>query len=251
MSNIAILDHHNANKIYFWHSGDTEENWKKGKERFGSTWRYYNDTIEYRFNSLGYRGPDPVELQGDYFVALGCSHTAGLGVHLEDTYCHLLSTELNLPYLNFGFPGGAQNLVWTNATLLAKNSKQLPKFVILQWPEIERLTIFHEEGISLFLPNFHGGDYAKPADKKLYISMLKSENFLYAQAIVYFQSTNLMLNSLGIKTINFTLSEMASELFDIHCFKGWGMDESLAARDLIHPGPIHHRQMLEFIKGQL
>jgi len=251
MNNIAIPDTHNANKVYFWHSGDTEENWKKGQKRFGPAWRYYNDPIEYKFNSLGYRGPEPSEVTDKHFIALGCSHTAGIGVHIQDTYCEVLSRELNLSYMNFGFPGGAQNLIWTNATLIAKNSNQLPEFVVLQWPEIERLTLFHEDRINLFLPNFHGDDFTTRAERNLYTSMLKCENFLYAQAITYYQSTNTMLNALGIKTVNFTLSELTSELFGIHCIRGWTQDESVAARDLIHPGPKHHIEMANYIKSNL
>jgi len=246
---LAIEDTSNANKIHNWHSQDNESNWIKNAKRFGPTWRYFSDPIEYKFNSLGYRSPEPAE--GEYFAAFGCSHTLGVGIHLQDTYCDLLSKDLNLNYLNFGLGGGAQNLLWTNNILVAKNAKRLPNFVILQWPETERINIFSKDRINLFLPNHPGDDYTSKYEKNLYLNLLGSENYLYGQAMGYFESTNLLWEALDVPVINFTLSEPVADLFGIKCFKGWTQDESIAARDCVHPGPIHNKQFVKFIKENL
>jgi len=245
----VIPDQFNANKTYEWHSGDTESNWKKSRKEFGPDWYYYNKPIEYKFNSIGYRGPDTVFR--DYFVAFGCSHTMGVGIHLEDTYCHLLSTELELDYFNFGLGGAAQNFVWTNSIMFAKEANPLPKFVVMQWPEVERLTIHDDERINLFLPNYHGDDDTTRAERNLYYNLIESETFLHNQARMYFESANLCWRALGVPVVNFTLSIKTGELFGIECFKGWTENRMLAARDLVHPGPIHNRQFADYIKNNI
>jgi hypothetical protein len=242
---LAVKDSGNAGKIHQWHSQDNETNWINNSKKFGPTWRYFSEPIEYKFNSLGYRSPEPSN--NKYFVAFGCSHTLGVGIHLDDTYCKLVADETKLDYLNFGLGGGSQNLLWTNNILLAKNTKKLPEFIILQWPETERINIFSENRINLFLPNHPGDNYTSKFEKNLYLNLLNSENYLYGQAMGYFESTNLLWKSLGIPVVNFTLSEPVGDLFDIQCFKGWTTDKRLAARDCEHPGPIHNKQFADYI----
>lgn len=249
MSEIAIPVTHLANKKMLWSAGDDEQNWLKSRKKFGKAWRYYEDPIIYNYNELGYRGS--IVTEGDYFIALGCSYTMGVGIHEQDRYGDLLSKELGMPYMNLGMGGASQNFVWMNNILLARNLINKPKFVIIQWPEIERLNTITEDGIRLFLPNFHGGEYATRSERNLYTGMIDSPGFLYPQAMTYYGSVNLLWNALGVKTVNITLSAQVEELFDIFCLKGWTMDESTAARDRIHPGPMHNVELADYIKGEL
>jgi len=249
MNSIAIKDNFNANKVMQWHSGDTEENWKRCRSRFGSDWYYYDKDIEYKFNRLGYRSPDNVA--DKFFLAYGCSHTMGVGLHVDDTYCELLSKDLNLSYLNFGMPGSGQNLLWANNVLWNKNSDLVPKFVILQWPEVERLTTWTDNRFNFFLPNHAGDKYTSKHEQRMFHNMLASEDYMDMQAHMYFESTNLLWQQRGIPVVNFTLSAKVGNLFDIHCFKGWTADETLAARDLLHPGVTHNKAFADFIKDQL
>jgi len=249
MSEIAIPLNHLSNQTHEWTPGDTKENWLKNKKRFGQSWRYYDDLISYKFNNLGYRSKDFKDVP--YFITLGCSYTMGVGIHEEDRYGDVLAKELGMHYLNFGIGGGSQNFVWMNNILLAKNLTRKPDFVVIQWPEIERLNTITDKGIRMFLPNFLGGEYATKSEKNLYLSMIDSPGFLYPQALSYYESSNLIWKSLGVKTINFTLSADSGELFGIYCLKGWTIDESTAGRDCVHPGPIHNKQIVEYIKGEL
>ena len=249
MSEIAIPLKHLSNQTHYWSPGDTKENWIKNRKRFGESWRYYNDPITYKFNELGYRSQ--MYSKDPFFVALGCSYTMGVGIHEEDRYGDLLSTELNMPYMNFGIGGGSQNFVWMNNILLAKNLPRKPEFVIIQWPEIARLNIVTEDGIRMFLPHFIGGEYATHSERNLYLGMIDSPGFLYPQALSYFESVNLLWKSLGVKVINLTLSIECEELFDIYCLKGWTMNELNAGRDCVHPGPSHNVELAEYIKSQL
>ena len=248
-----IKDPYNANQTFNWHSADTEEYWRVNRERIGSKWYYYDEsnTITYNYNSLGYRSPEIKDITRPFFISFGCSHTLGTGLHIEDTYSYLLSRDLNLDYLNFGMGGAGQNVVWSNSTKWLSANHPKPEFVILQWPEVERLTVYTDNRINLFLPNWPGKPDTKKSERNMYLYMLDCEDYLHTQALMYYENTNLLWKLAGVPTVNFTLASGAGDLFNIKCFRGWTIDESKAARDLMHPGPEFNKQIVEYIKSQL
>jgi len=62
--------------------------------------------ITYKFNSYGFRSDDFSYEPG--IVFLGCSHTVGVGLPVESTWSHMVSTRLNVKRYNLGI-GGASN----------------------------------------------------------------------------------------------------------------------------------------------
>lgn len=75
-------------------------------------------------------------------LALGCSHTAGVGVKSEDCYVSVLSQMLNWPILNLGVSGGNAAHVQRNLVQALKSTTK-PDFVIAQWPNPIRRTVWH------------------------------------------------------------------------------------------------------------
>ena len=76
-------------------------------------------------------------------LAVGCSHTAGIGVEPTECYVQLLSTHYNIPIHNRAVPGGnADHCVWALTEVL-ENSQ--PEFVIAQWPNPIRRTVWHDQ----------------------------------------------------------------------------------------------------------
>lgn len=74
-------------------------------------------------------------------IALGCSHTAGVGIDLKDCYVSVLSQLLNCEIKNLGIPGGNATDLLLNLTRELK--KYQPEFVIAQWPNPIRRTMWH------------------------------------------------------------------------------------------------------------
>jgi hypothetical protein len=74
-------------------------------------------------------------------LALGCSHTAGVGVDPSECYVSLLAKHYNIDITNAGVPGGNAN--HNIETLVARMRNTPPKFVIAQWPNPARLTVWH------------------------------------------------------------------------------------------------------------
>lgn len=99
-----MLQHTNvkfANQVVYWNGTDTYELWEKNlkdseKYQYLSNQNWlYEHAIEYRFNSAGFRcvhefNNDPCN------IALGCSHTQGIGVSLGQTWSAHIPNCLNL-----------------------------------------------------------------------------------------------------------------------------------------------------------
>jgi hypothetical protein len=204
---------HNINKHVEFYSSDDLKTWKKGRKILGTEWAYYNTEIEYKFNSHGYRSPEIDSIGNDeFFITFGCSHTNGIGVPEGHRYSNLLSSELNIKYLNFGHDGSAQNLIWLNTVLLNKNLKRKPKFVVCQWPSISRLSIFDATHIKCFHPtdtDTHSIEYS------LFKGFLLNEKFMYNTSKLYFETVNLIWKTNNVPVINFSYDEHTAQLFDI------------------------------------
>jgi hypothetical protein len=73
-------------------------------------------------------------------LALGCSHTAGVGVSATECYVSLLSTHYDCKIINTAVPGGnAENCL---KHLVAQLRARTPDFVIAQWPNPIRRTLW-------------------------------------------------------------------------------------------------------------
>lgn len=78
-------------------------------------WRFYQELIEYRFNSDGFRAPefDTIDWKNSY-VILGCSHVFGIGNPYQDTIGEFLSKELSAPVINLGVYGAGFEVIYNN-----------------------------------------------------------------------------------------------------------------------------------------
>jgi hypothetical protein len=95
--------------------------------------KFEQNSVEYCYNSAGYRNPEFDIVQTDYILVLGCSHTEGIGLPLEQTWVSKLQQMIGCSLVNLGKAGAgadfvAQNLQnWLSVALP-------PRAVIIQWP---------------------------------------------------------------------------------------------------------------------
>lgn len=75
-------------------------------------------------------------------VALGCSHTAGIG--LLDKYCYVnvLGQHYNISIANLAVPGG--NCHNIEKHLVQYLDTNIPDLVIVQWPNVFRMTVWNQ-----------------------------------------------------------------------------------------------------------
>lgn len=132
-----------SNQKKYFHSTDSEEIYIKNKKEKGRSWYYYNNDIEYKFNSWGYRTKEFNDLDEDYLLTFGCSYTEGIGLHYDDMWSTKLAKVLNSDVFNLGSGGTGADFQMYNTILFFNHVlkiNRLPNTVVYQWPEKHRVT---------------------------------------------------------------------------------------------------------------
>lgn len=106
---------HHANQTHWWHGSDTKDFWLKNMKDtknsdFFKLHGWENpEAITYKFNSHGFRCKEFDD--APCYIALGCSHTEGVGLPEDQSWPSQLSTKLDYPVLNLGVGGSSFDTV--------------------------------------------------------------------------------------------------------------------------------------------
>lgn len=146
MFNYGFTTESRNQSFKFYQGCDTEESYLKHCKEKSNNWYYYNNPIEYKLNSFGFRCNDIEFLEDDYLLFTGCSYTEGVGLHLENTYPHLIAKKLSKTYYNLAIGGTGPDIVKHNLIMFLSYMYKikLPKYIIIQWPDFSRLTFFNK-----------------------------------------------------------------------------------------------------------
>jgi hypothetical protein len=96
------------NETYEYIPTDSKEFWDRHiiSELDKPSIQYYElNPIEYKLNNAGFRTPDDFNSYDEGDVYLGCSHTFGIGHHLENVWSYKLSKILGRKFWNLGIGG--------------------------------------------------------------------------------------------------------------------------------------------------
>ncbi len=99
---------HVRNTTHNWFPMDTEKLFLRNKEKYpkNTSLNYYiENPIKYELNNFGFRTPDDFNSKDEGNVFLGCSHTFGIGHHLENTWSYLLNQKIGGKFWNLSVPG--------------------------------------------------------------------------------------------------------------------------------------------------
>jgi hypothetical protein len=94
--------------------------------------------LEYKFNSQGFRCDNFDNRPAG--IALGCSHTMGIGNHLKDTWPQQLSKMMNFPIWNLGVGGSSLDTAFRMLTHYIDTLNT--KFVVMWIPNMHRFEYF-------------------------------------------------------------------------------------------------------------
>lgn len=175
-----------------YYEPDGEEVFKKNKLIYGEAWSDYWNTypVTYDLNSLGYRMKEITEInQKNYVVVLGCSHTFGLGLPLEETWSYKLSKHLQCDLVNGAAPGSSNELILINLIRILANLEK-PKLVVINWTQVHRKLFWDGDSLVFHLPQCYiGRDRTTYKNVKNWFTELKWENsyndYLYNEREVY------------------------------------------------------------------
>ena len=132
-----------ANATHKWLFDDSKERYKSNCTNPEIAKHISTQELTYRLNTHGFRSREIVE-DKNCIVALGCSHTFGLGLGEQDTYIAKLASMLDISYYNLGVPGGASDTAFRIASYWLPIIK--PKYVVMVTPEITRFEIIRTNG---------------------------------------------------------------------------------------------------------
>jgi hypothetical protein len=144
---------HFPNSVVNFMGSDSEDTYKAMLKQKSENWHYRNNTITYDLNNWGHRCKRITDLNlDDYLLFVGCSHTMGIGICLEDSYPYIVSDMTNTNYYNLALgAAGIDALIYNLNVFLYKIDKK-PKRIIWQWPDPARyLEILNDKKII-----FHG-----------------------------------------------------------------------------------------------
>lgn len=112
--------------------------------------------IQYRLNDYGFRSEinysDLLHNKlGDYIVCLGCSHTEGIGVDVNDRWSEVLGRKLKLSVMNVGLTSGTETwcqYMYHNIEFMHGDKKPIAYFSLQ--PPARRLTIMDGRRVNFF-----------------------------------------------------------------------------------------------------
>lgn len=222
------------NKISF-HGTDNEKLFLKNLKIFPSDWEYKKKKISYSYNEEGFRMKPFNRIdENNYILFVGCSHTVGVGLALEDTYSYKVSKEIEIDYLNLGM-GGASN---DEITYLLKQCLLLnkpPKAIIINWSGIYRRSYFTN------------GEFERPRNgslevKKIYEEFILNEKNQINHFIKLKNEVEHICKNFNINLIQVTFFEQIKEFKNIKYFTIKDF-----ARDNQHPGIISNEKLYNHI----
>jgi hypothetical protein len=153
------------------------------------------DTVEYVYNSQGYRTEEFDTIPDNYAIAVGCSHTEGVGLPYEFVYSNQLSQRLGLQVINLGVASSGAMFVKKNILSWVTNIQKAPKFVIAQWPNPYRMFVYEK--------NFaHFELVQSPSQCLIHHAIKLSENNLLESWVSSIIETNTILRLLNIPCYN-------------------------------------------------
>lgn len=184
----------------FWMCGDSEENFRKNPNP-----GYTETTITYDYNSYKFRCQE-FDLNSDRknILFLGCSHTEGIGLKVEDTWVHKVSQQFpNHNCYNLGMGGGSPDMV--ARYLYNTCSLFRPEVVFIMWPSLVRFETY--EGCD-------SPDIGEPTKRGPW-DMARDTMFLYSNshAAQIYMKNQAIVNLLKL-VYNFKLVEFADEEID-------------------------------------
>ena len=213
-----------ANTVHDFIPTDSREFWEehlRTKKDEPSMHYYALNPIKYQLNVEGFRTPDNFNSEEWGNVYLGCSHTFGIGHHLENTWSYKLNKILGGKFWNLAVPGTG---VDTHFRLLLGYYKKLKVQNIFHYaPMYPRYEFIEDKRPQNYIIGNYSEKWLPNFGNLMQKSLLTDEQI----------ELNWYRNTAAIRGL---ASEVGANYYVIQGDDGWHGkdDESLLARDLLH-----------------
>jgi hypothetical protein len=208
--------------------------------------------ICYTANEHGFR--HKVDYSKKIILFCGCSMTFGTGLAEEDTYPHLVTSQLgnDYDYINISMPSTGPDVQMLNLTWALNNFNVEKIFWYMSDPHRQVVSII-ENAINLYIPShYHDEWFDHGIGKKFKEVNLELENTWILKTYWNLYSLFSLIKHKNIETYvscwDLVLDTQLENLRNSFGFKSLGNINSIdLARDNAHPGIDSHRQFAENI----
>lgn len=216
---------------------DTEKLYLQNLSKFNGENNWKDVDISYDFNSYGFRCDEFTS--DNNIVFLGCSHTLGVGLPLENTFAYNVSKSLNLKMCNLGKGGGALDTCFRLAYYWL-NILQ-PKIVVCQMPEETRLELRDN------LSNVENVDLWRIESLLHYTHRFYKRHWVrFPEQYILHQHKNLLAIKSLCQQLNIKLV-----VLDQNILTSITSSDRDYARDLAHFGRKTHEKLANIVLGKI
>lgn len=221
------------NSTFLWYSRDDEETFKVNLKKYPTdpTLLYYKkNPIKYTVNSNKFRTPDEFTLKETGNLFLGCSHTYGIGLHLEDTWAYKVNKTLGGKFWNLGYPGSSLQMSFL---LLHRYHREMNiKNIFVYHPHLHRYQLFLDDRWY----NIGSYNFSQPLSEsglsKSVVQSYMSDEYAYLNYLAYSNAIKNICNKLDIPVYFISVFPNVN-------FKTLPPD-AIKARDLQHYPVVSH-----------
>ena len=216
-----------AGKTVAWCPSDSEQlfdqNMANAKtraklEEFGWT----RDNVSYTFNKEGFRADEFTGGVSDSVLFLGCSHTIGIGMALEDSWTYKVASSLGLRRYNLAVCASSADTCFRLAHHWIPRLR--PKYVMMLTPSAGRMELLRGKDIFQFMPLMTNSDDSAMIEG-FYKDWLSNPANYKLNRLKNVMGVQTICNDNGIPFIEIPVDEMHNRY----------MIQTMA-RDLMHPG---------------
>lgn len=237
---------------------DGEDRYTVNSKKMPADWEYRTQQIWYRYDKFGFRIGSET-LDDDYILFSGCSHTEGVGLAVEHTYSHLVSSVLNKTYYNLAIGGSGIDVLVHNMLLFLSCNKK-PSKIIIQWPDLHRFygmdrMINGHCNITLLNPYVKINNTSK---LKNVWETLNADTFIFDKHLMMRMQLLIILHNMGIPVYEvFVRNHPEDEsIVDFYPGNSFKIHDKLflqhdKARDLSHSGIIANQKLANIILSSI
>jgi len=242
VENNILIDTERVNKTSKGFVNSEYKTFEKNKFLVDSI--YLERDIEYSFNNQGYRTKNIKDLDKDFVLVFGCSHTEGIGNFQEHIWCSQLLNRKSIDFLNLGKASTGPDIQYLNTVQYIKNQFPRPRLVIYQWPQTFRRSFAYSKDDSIILKHHNVHNKTEKKDTDWYLKRYCMETGeMETNNYLNYYSSNLLWQQLEVPVLNWSWTGDFKCGFDnLHLIE---TEDTGRARDMMHDGPDIHRQVAD------
>ena len=243
--NRVYMDGYKPSNTYSWIPMDTKELFEKNLKDnpLDESLNYYlQNPIKYELNNYGFRTPDDFNSEDEGNVFLGCSHTFGIGHHLENTWSYKVNKYVGGKFWNLGIGGTG---VMTHYRLLKELYEKLKiKNIFYYAPMYCRYEfLFNDKPETIYV-----GDFLPEGNVVIKNNIQMKMGDFIMDSLINKSQMEITYNT-HIDAIKWLSHEIGCDYYVIDEIELINNDGSLRARDLSHLDTAYQTVLSEkFIK---